>query len=105
MATQVIQTKRQPAIWSVKAGGRHRALFSGVGGGAQAEAYAAENYGTFEVLAKPPTGKEIKRGREARGKCLIGRHSYYLSACQVPDSRRCKGGCVRAAGVPGATGA
>lgn len=61
MTTQVIQTKRQPAIWSVKHRNRHRAAFSGADGRAKAEAYAADNYGEFTVEAKRKTGKEAKR--------------------------------------------
>lgn len=61
MTAQVIQTKRNPAIWSVKHKHRHRAVFSGVEGRAKAEAYAAHHYGAFDVLAKPQTSKEAKR--------------------------------------------
>lgn len=61
MTTQVIQTKRQPAIWSVKHRNRHRAAFSGMDGRAQAEAYAAKNYGEFTVVEKVATGKEARR--------------------------------------------
>ena len=61
MTAQVIQTKRQPPYWAVKARGRYQAYFSGPDGRAQAEAHAGEHYGAFEVLAKPQTGKESKR--------------------------------------------
>jgi hypothetical protein len=61
MTTQVIQTKRQPPLWTVKAGYNIVAGFSGADARAKAEAYAAENYGTFEVREKPLTGKERRR--------------------------------------------
>ena len=61
MTAQVIQTKRQPPYWAVKARGRYQAYFSGPDGRAQAEAHAAERYGEFKVLVKPETGKEAKR--------------------------------------------
>ncbi len=61
MTTQVIQTKRSPAIWSVKHRERHRQVFSGEGARARAEAHAAEHYGNYEVRAMEPTGKEVKR--------------------------------------------
>jgi hypothetical protein len=64
MTTQIIQTKRQPPLWKVKSGKRIRAVFSGVSARAQAEAYAAENHGSFEVQAKQPTGRQVKRAKK-----------------------------------------
>ncbi len=64
MTTQVIETKRQPPLWKVKTGRRIQAVFSGATARAQAEAYASENHGGFEVRAKEPTGKQMKRAEK-----------------------------------------
>ena len=61
MTTQIIQARRQPPLWKVKSGKRIQAVFSGVTARAQAEAYASENHGGFEVQAKELTGKQVKR--------------------------------------------
>ena len=61
MTAKVIETKRQPPLWSVKAGNRFKAVFHGAEARAQAEAYATENYGAFEVREKSATGKETRR--------------------------------------------
>jgi hypothetical protein len=61
MTAEVIEKKRQPPLWMVKQGRRFRSAFIGTTARAQAEAYAAENYGAFTVKAKSETGKEARR--------------------------------------------
>lgn len=61
MTAEVIETKRKPPLWSVKAGGRYKAGFMGADARAKAEAFAAETFGKFTVVERPPTGKELKR--------------------------------------------
>ena len=60
MTTQVIEIKRNPSIWSVKAGNRYKADFSGAGARERAEAFARENYGEFTVRPKPIPPRELR---------------------------------------------
>jgi hypothetical protein len=53
MTAEVIETKRSPPIWSVKAGNRYKATFSGPEARTQAEEYAIMNYGGFTLREKP----------------------------------------------------
>lgn len=53
MTVEVIETKRHPPIWSVKAGNRYAATFSGANARAKAETYAAA-LGNYTVREKPP---------------------------------------------------
>ena len=65
MTAEVIEIKRNPSIWSVKAGNRYKADFSGAGAREKAEAFARDNYGEFTVRAKPVPPRE-QRWRDAR---------------------------------------
>ena len=67
MTTQVIETKRQPPLWSVKVGHRFRGHFHGVDARAKAEAFATEHHGTFEVVTKPVPAREIARLKAIEG--------------------------------------
>jgi hypothetical protein len=59
MTAEVIETKRHPPIWSVKAKKRYKAVFSGPDARIQAETFAAQNFGEFVVREKPaPTRKQ-----------------------------------------------
>jgi hypothetical protein len=53
MTAEVIETTRHPPIWSVKAGHRYKAAFTGADARAKAEAFALAEFGTFTVKAKP----------------------------------------------------
>jgi hypothetical protein len=53
VTAEVIETKRSPPIWSVKAGHRYKAAFSGPDARTQAEEYAIMNYGGFTLREKP----------------------------------------------------
>ncbi len=61
MTASVIETKRSPPLWSVKVGHRYRVTFMGNDARAKAEAYAAENFGTYTVVAKSMPMRERRR--------------------------------------------
>ncbi len=61
MTAEVIESKRKPPLWTVKAGGRYRASFMGTDAQAKAEAYAIEHHGDYTLKAKPMTAKEAAR--------------------------------------------
>jgi hypothetical protein len=61
MTAEVIETKRSPPIWSVKVGHRYKVAFLGNDARAKAEAYAAENFGAYTVVAKPVPAREQRR--------------------------------------------
>ena len=61
MTTQVIETKRQPPLWSVKANQRFKAVFHGADARALAEAYAAHHHGEFEIVSKKVPAREQRR--------------------------------------------
>ncbi len=65
MTAEVIEIKRSPSIWSVKANKRFKADFSGAGAREKAEAFARENFGEFTVRTKPIPSRE-QRWRDAR---------------------------------------
>jgi hypothetical protein len=50
---KVIETKRKPPMWSVKAGARYVASFMGSDARKRAIAYAAKNFAEFEIVEKP----------------------------------------------------
>jgi hypothetical protein len=54
---EVIETKRKPPLWSVKAGKRYVAAFSGAGAREKAEALASE-IGGYTVKTKPELAAE-----------------------------------------------
>lgn len=56
---QVIETKRSPPLWSVKAGNRYQASFLGEGARAKAERYAAKRYSGYEVRELPPMKRKL----------------------------------------------
>jgi hypothetical protein len=53
MTAEVIETKRHPPIWSVKAKKRYKAAFSGADARAKAEAFALAEFGAFTIKEKP----------------------------------------------------
>jgi hypothetical protein len=53
MTAEVIETKRHPPIWSVKAKSRYKGSFMGADARAKAEAFALAKFGTFTVKEKP----------------------------------------------------
>jgi hypothetical protein len=57
---EVIQTKRKPPIWAVKARGRYARTFIGPNAKAEAEAFAAASYPEFTVSERPTPGRELK---------------------------------------------
>ena len=61
----VIQIKRKPPIWSVKAGGRYVATFLGSDARAQAEAYAATHFGGFTVEEQTIPAREVRHAEWA----------------------------------------
>ena len=50
---KVIETKRKPPIWSVKAGACYVTSFMGNDARKQAIAYATKNFAEFEIVEKP----------------------------------------------------
>ena len=50
---KVIETKRKPPIWSVKAGTRYVTGFIGNDARKRAIAYATKNFVEFEIVEKP----------------------------------------------------
>jgi hypothetical protein len=65
--SKVIETKRKPPIWSVKAGARYVASFMGNEAKKRAIAYAAKNFAEFEIAEKPvPKRAQLSR-RSAAG--------------------------------------
>lgn len=50
---KVIETKRKPPLWSVKADARYVASFMGDDARKRAMAYAAKNFTDFEIVEKP----------------------------------------------------
>jgi hypothetical protein len=60
MTIQVIETKRQPSLWSVKKGKRFKASFIGADARAKAEAHAA-TLGDYVVVERPIPAREARR--------------------------------------------
>ena len=59
---KVIETKRKPPIWSVKAGARYVTGFMGNDARKRAVAYAAKNFAEFEIVEKPvPKREQLSR--------------------------------------------
>lgn len=54
MTAEVIETKRNPSIWSVKAGKRYKATYAGPGAREKAEAFARAKFGEFTVRELAP---------------------------------------------------
>ena len=50
---KVIEIKRKPPIWSVKAGARYITSFMGNDARKRAVAYATKNFVEFEIVEKP----------------------------------------------------
>jgi hypothetical protein len=55
---KVIETKRKPPIWSVKAGARYVTSFMGDDARKSAIAYAAKNFADFQIVEKPVPKRE-----------------------------------------------
>ncbi|MFZ0494942.1 MAG: hypothetical protein WBE80_06200 [Methylocella sp.] len=67
---QVIQTKRKPPMWSVKAGARYVAAFSGNDARQRAVAFAATNFAEFEIVEKSaPKREQLSR----RGNAILSK--------------------------------
>jgi hypothetical protein len=64
---KVIETKRKPPLWSVKAGARYVTSFLGNEARKRAVAYAAKNFAEFEVVEKPVPKREQQSRRGAAG--------------------------------------
>jgi hypothetical protein len=64
---KVIETKRKPPIWSVKAGARYVTSFMGDNAKKRAVAYAAKNFAEFELVEKPVPKREQSSRRGAAG--------------------------------------
>ena len=61
-AAKVIETKRKPPIWSVKAGARYVTGFMGNDARTRAIAFAAKNFAEFEIVEKPvPKREQLSR--------------------------------------------
>jgi hypothetical protein len=58
---EVIESKRKPPLWTVKAGSRYRASFSGPNAKARALAYARREFAEFVVVEK-----EVPKREQAR---------------------------------------
>lgn len=59
---KVIETKRKPPLWSVKAGARYITGFMGTDARKRAIAYAAKNFAEFEIVEKPvPKREQLSR--------------------------------------------
>lgn len=55
---KVIETKRKPPIWSVKAGARYVTSFMGDDARKRAIAYATKNFVEVEIVEKPAPKRE-----------------------------------------------
>jgi hypothetical protein len=64
---KIIEIKRKPPIWSVKAGARYVAGFSGNDARQRAVAFAAANFAEFEIIEKPVPKREQARLDEIAG--------------------------------------
>lgn len=64
---KVIETKRKPPIWSVKAGARYVTGFMGNNARKRAIAYAAKNFAEFEIVEKPVPKREQRSRRDDAG--------------------------------------
>jgi hypothetical protein len=64
---KVIETKRKPPIWSVKAGARYVTGFMGNNARKRAIAYAAKNFAEFEIVEKPVPKSEQRSRRDDAG--------------------------------------
>jgi hypothetical protein len=63
---KVIETKRKPPMWSVKAGARYVAGFMGDDARNRAIAYAIKNFAEFELVEKPvPKREQLSRRGDA----------------------------------------
>jgi hypothetical protein len=58
---EVIENKRKPPLWSVKAGNRYVASFMGLDAKARAVKYATKNFGIFTLVEKPTPKREQLR--------------------------------------------
>lgn len=61
MDAKVIEVKRKPPLWSVKASARYVAWFSGTNARALAIAYATANFGEFTIVEKPVPKRDQAR--------------------------------------------
>jgi hypothetical protein len=64
---KVIETKRKPPIWSVKAGARYVTSYMGNDARKRAIAYAAKNFVEFEIVEKPAPKREKRSRRGEAG--------------------------------------
>jgi hypothetical protein len=64
---KVIETKRKPPMWSVKAGARYVTSFMGNDARKRAIAYAAKNFVEFEIVEKPGPKREQRSRRGDTG--------------------------------------
>jgi len=64
---KVIETKRKPPMWSVKAGTRYVTSFMGNDARKRAIAYATKNFAEFEIVEKPVPEREQRSRRSAAG--------------------------------------
>ena len=64
---KVIETKRKPPLWSVKAGARFVTSFMGNDARKRAIAYATKNFVEFEVVEKPVPKREQRSRRGNAG--------------------------------------
>jgi hypothetical protein len=63
---KVVETKRKPPIWSVKAGTRYVTSFMGSDARKRAIVYAAKNFADFEIVEKPvPKREQLSRRGDA----------------------------------------
>jgi hypothetical protein len=60
---KVIETKRKPPLWSVKAGARYVTGFSGNDARQRAIDFAATNFTEVEIVEKPVPKREQLSGR------------------------------------------
>ena len=58
---EVIETKRKPPLWSVKAGARYIANFSGADARQRAIDYATANFGEYTIRETPTPKREQAR--------------------------------------------
>jgi hypothetical protein len=61
MKAEVIETKRKPSLWTVKAGGRYQASFAGPTAKDNAIKYAAKRFAEFIVVERPTPKREQAR--------------------------------------------
>jgi len=64
---KVIEVKRKPPIWSVKAGARYITGFMGDDARKHAIAYATKNFAGFEIVEKPVPKREQRSRRGGAG--------------------------------------